>query len=689
LAALDDPSGKITGAAARLLAVRRPDGAAETLTAFLPYAENESVIEDVKTALSTVSYRDGKPDAALVKALGDEQPLRRAVAVEVLCQAGIAEPRATLRKLLKDPVPVVRFQAGLVLAQANDAEAVTAMIGVLSDLPLSMARQVEDYLYTLAGDQGPKQVSSTDAAVRVKQRDAWKAWWEANDGSAALAEFRKRTLTESERAKGMRLIELLGDDEYDTRQKASADVLAQGPNMLPLLRANLKHPDLEIRRRVRDCLEAIQDNKTTPLPLTAPRMLAVRKPEGAVAVMLDYLPAAEDSTTAGEIQTALNALAYIDGKPDATLVKALEDKIAARRAAAVISLSQAPTDDVLRGLRKLLKDPDPPVRLQAALGLAWMRDRDAVPVLIALLGELAPEQADEAEDYLRRLAGERPPAMPDGASDSREKRRDAWQSWWKENGSKIEMVARLAPGQATRFLNYTVLVQPNNGMVSEIGPDGKVRWQITGLQNTWDAQVLPGDHVLITEYNQRRVTERNFKGEIIWEKSVQTWPIGAQRLPNGHTLVAAHNQIIEVDRAKKEIVTINRQFNDIMTAGKTRDGQIVCITSQGTCIRYNAEGKEVKSFHIQQVGNVSNEVLPNGNILVAALYVNKVIEYDPEGKEVWSANVTQPLSVSRMPNGHTLVVPQQWPSKLIELDRQGKQVAEMAMNTYVQKARKR
>ena len=60
-----------------------------------------------------------------------------------------------------------------------------------------------------------------------------------------------------------------------------------------------------------------------------------------------------------------------------------------------------------------------------------------------------------------------------------------------------------------------------------------------------------------------------------------------------------------------------------------------------------------------------------------------------DGKIVWEANVTQPQSASRLPNGHTLVATQSWPVKVVELDRQGKQVAETTAQTYVQRARKR
>jgi hypothetical protein len=54
---------------------------------------------------------------------------------------------------------------------------------------------------------------------------------------------------------------------------------------------------------------------------------------------------------------------------------------------------------------------------------------------------------------------------------------------------------------------------------------------------------------------------------------------------------------------------------------------------------------------------------------------NKVTEYDGNGKEVWTAAVTQPVSAKRLPNGNTLVSSLN-PPKVIELDRAGKVVWE-------------
>ena len=140
----------------RLIAQRKPDGATAALLAYLPYTEDPSVQEEVKAALTAMAYRDGKADPALLKALDDESPLRRAMAVDVLCQNGLAEPRDVLRKLLADPKPTVRLRAALALAQARDAAAVDALIDLLGELPVGQGRYAEEYLSNLAGDQAPK-----------------------------------------------------------------------------------------------------------------------------------------------------------------------------------------------------------------------------------------------------------------------------------------------------------------------------------------------------------------------------------------------------------------------------------------------------------------------------------------------------------------------------------------------------
>jgi outer membrane protein assembly factor BamB len=220
-----------------------------------------------------------------------------------------------------------------------------------------------------------------------------------------------------------------------------------------------------------------------------------------------------------------------------------------------------------------------------------------------------------------------------------------------------------------------MILSLNPTRLVEIASDGRTRWQLDGFQYAYDAQVLPGDRVLIAEYNAQRVSERNLKNEVLWEKRLMFYPISAQRLPSGNTFIVTNNALLEVDKTGKEVLTIQRPQGDLTAAQRLRDGQIVCITQQGSCLRLDAAGKELKSFPCGQTTMGGLDVLPNGRILIAQYSGNKVVEFDPDGKMVWQAPVPTPTSAVRLPNGNTLVASTMG-QQVLELDRTGKTVWE-------------
>src|SRR5207244_1873730 len=102
------------------------------------------------------------------------------------------------------------------------------------------------------------------------------------------------------------------------------------------------------------------------------------------------------------------------------------------------ALAAAPEQET--AVRPLLKDADLTVRSRAALALANAADKEAIPVLIALLGEGPIEQAHAADQFLSRLAADKRPDVNLGAADTeRRKARDAWQTWWDANAGTITL----------------------------------------------------------------------------------------------------------------------------------------------------------------------------------------------------------------------------------------------------------
>ena len=124
-----------------------------------------------------MALHDGKPDAFLVRALSDSQPVVREMAVQALAQGGGNAGRAAVRQLLKDDSPSVRCRVALALALAKERDAVPVLIDLLAVLSADQVGEVESVLYQLAGDSAPKTPAGTEPAEKKKYRDAWAAWW--------------------------------------------------------------------------------------------------------------------------------------------------------------------------------------------------------------------------------------------------------------------------------------------------------------------------------------------------------------------------------------------------------------------------------------------------------------------------------------------------------------------------------
>lgn len=664
-------------AAARGLALFKPAGAAEVLLGYLPLAEDDRALEELTSHLVTVSTRDGKRDGALLAALDDPLPVRRAVAAEVLGQVGSATERLALRKLLRDPKLDVRRRVALVLAGHQDPEAVPALIGLLAELPTAQTQAIEEYLSSLAGEWAVKAPTGGDAIANRLRRDLWAAWWSATEGPALLEEFRRRTPPDEERLRIQALVGRLGDAQIAVRDKAMADVLALGPATAPYLRQASATRDNKTAEGARKCLTVVEANAMAPLPSAAIRLLALRNPPGAAEVLMAYLPSAEDDSLADEVRGALGAVSARDGKADPAIVRALTDASPIRRAAAAEALVSL--TDQRDAIRRLLADPEPTVRQRASLVLGANREKDAVPVLIALLTELPAFGAGQVEDTLRSLADESAPDISLGESDaSRKKCRAVWEDWWRKNADKADL-GRLNPRNL--LLGYTLVVEQystngNTGRVLELDRQGKIRWQIEGLRMPSDAQMLPGDRVLICEQGMNRVSERDLKGKTLWEKPFNQ-PMAAQRLSNGNTLVVGRQQIVEFDRTGREVFNHSRPSADINCGKKLRNGHVVFITYQGLVVRLDATGKEVRTTRIPAIQYYGGyvDLLPNNHIVAPQYNGNKVYEYDAAGKVVWEATVSQPLSARRLPGGTTLVTSSN-PFRVLELDRSGKVIWE-------------
>jgi hypothetical protein len=175
----------------------------------------------------------------------------------------------------------------------------------------------------------PAQASQTGSPDEINgDEQTLTAAGLATDGAALLAFFNSRTRLDADREQLMGLTQQLGDPSVEVQARAAAELVARGAAAVPALRHAINDlSDPQIALRAHRCLRTIEGAPGAAIPAAAARVLAMRKPAGAVEALLSYLPFADDASVTEAVSQAIATLAYTDGKPNAAIVKALEDPV--------------------------------------------------------------------------------------------------------------------------------------------------------------------------------------------------------------------------------------------------------------------------------------------------------------------------------------------------------------------------
>src|SRR5262249_8379728 len=158
-------------------------------------------------------------------------------------------------------------------------------------------------------------------------------------------------LTEAERERMAKLVADLGDEDFSVRQKATDELRMKGHSVLPLLRNAAANPDLEVSQRARVLLSEIEQDRSAPLSPVWPRVVALRPPAGGGGPWLPSVPSPADGGLGQGVHAALSALPGTGGKAPPAVLKALEARAGARRAAAAVALCAVPGNEHLPAVR--------------------------------------------------------------------------------------------------------------------------------------------------------------------------------------------------------------------------------------------------------------------------------------------------------------------------------------------------
>lgn len=469
-----------------------------------------------------------------------------------------------------------------------------------------------------------------------------------------LAYLQNRTIGDNDREAIERLIQMLGDDEFEKREQASRALIQRGRPVLPYLRKAAQHTDLEIARRAATCVEQLEQGSSTIYCSAVLRLIAHHRPRGATEILLRYAPHAEEEQVEEEWLATILAL----NKPriDPSVLTALTGKNSIARAGAAFVVGQSPTEEIRNRIVDRLKDADAGVRFRSAQGLLLARDRRAVPVLIDLLGTDNGRWTWEAEDLLLRLAGGEGPQISagKGTAEDRLRWRDTWADWWQKQKETIDL-ARM--DEREPYLGLTLVPEMHGGAVWECGPDGKERWRVSKLNMPRDAQVLPRGRLLVAEVNTNRVIECDIAtGKVHWTYQL-TDPAYVRRLPNGNTFMGNHHHAVEVTPGGMEVFKYTpEQGFFIHSMNRRPNGNLVCLSMNGMVREVDRQGKEVVGFKLDTQGNWCGvEGLPGQRYLVVEYNNSLVKEVDARGKVLWECKVAGASYARRLPNGRTMI----------------------------------
>lgn len=146
----------------------------------------------------------------------------------------------------------------------------------------------------------------------------------------------------------------------------------------------------------------------------------------------------------------------------------------------------------------------------------------------------------------------------------------------------------------------------------------------------------------------------------------------------GRTLISyyAHQRVIEIDDRTGKIVWEAHVANPWGCRGLPNGHRLIASYSGRMIIEYDREGKQVWTKTDLPPSPFKVRRLENGNVLVACSDSGELLEIrrDAAGTVVWQKKLDgRPMDAERLENGHTLVALQN-ANRIVEIDRDGKEV---------------
>ena len=481
-------------------------------------------------------------------------------------------------------------------------------------------------------------------------------------------------------------ISQLGSTDFNTREKATLELMTQGPALRSRLLAAKSTADPEIIRRVDEIAESLPFRQQEAWLETAIAWLAQNPDEFLQGWLLAYLPWVEQTEPNHTSQWLLSRLLECSSRINRwEWVQQVQP-----RSAPLLRLAAAQSPNNSAGIAgqnglSFIQEQDPRIRFVLAKRQFAQGSPDAAKELANLLLSLPESEALEAEALLQSHAG---PAANGSIALMRQGKLDrvgcsrAWLNWLDRTEGRSTQTLRAGERKTSPRTLVVEFDGPRGGRIQELGPDWKPLWSMEGLSGPNSVQFLNGGNILVAERTACRVTERTPGGQIRWEHALAAGPISAIRTDFGTTVIATFQEVTELDAVGRELRkhTHSSGFREVKSL---QEGTLRCVTGDGT-IQFLNEGWQVTHMvkperHSQGAAYwASVSDLSQEKLLVSLGGTGKLLEINKEGRISWEAAVPAVVHAQRLPNGNTLVCSFDGRA-LIELDSHGKEVGKLSL----------
>jgi len=186
-------------------------------------------------------------------------------------------------------------------------------------------------------------------------------------------------------------------------------------------------------------------------------------------------------------------------------------------------------------------------------------------------------------------------------------------------------------------------------------------------------------------YTSTPIREFDLSGKVVRERTARSNCFGIEVLANGNLLLGSLGTVEEVDRDGKVVwkLPASIALSDVRDVSRLGNGNTLVAAASGSrVVEFTPEGAEVWSHTCKYP--YSAQRLRNGKTLIGSgVRSGRVIEVSPAGEVVWEKkDLGWPFHVRRLDNGKTLVADYRL-HKVIEVDRNGEVVWEYKCHSPV------